>query len=85
MTYQPDITPGLYEHYKGSRYEVVGIARFSEDPHQEFVVYRALYQSKLEPEGTILPAGTLWVRPKAMFAEMITDSKGNRVPRFKRV
>ncbi|MDZ4122922.1 MAG: DUF1653 domain-containing protein, partial [Hydrogenophaga sp.] len=66
-----EVTPGIYEHFKNKshRYEVVGVARYSEDPHQEFVVYKSLYESKLEPEGKVLPSGTLWVRPKKMFIE----------------
>ena len=79
------VEPGVYEHYRGGRYEVLGVARFSEDPHQEFVVYKALYQSVLEPEGTIIPAGTLWVRPKAMFLETVADANGKQIPRFKKI
>ena len=81
-----DVPPGIYEHYKGGRYEVVGVARYTEDPHQEFVVYKMLYESKLEPEGTILPAGTLWIRPKKMFTETIIDpTTGQEVKRFKKI
>ncbi len=44
-----------YRHFKGGEYEVLGIAKHSENL-EEFVVYRALYgESKL------------WVRPKEMF------------------
>lgn len=80
-----EVPPGIYEHYKGGRYEVIGVARFSEDPHQEFVVYKMLYESRLEPEGTPLPAGTLWIRPKKMFAESFIDAQGNPVKRFKKI
>lgn len=80
-----DITPGIYEHYKGGRYEVIGVARFSEDPHQQSVIYKSLYESRLEPEGIILPVGTLWYRPKKMFTETFTDTFGKQVKRFKKV
>lgn len=80
-----DIIPGIYEHYKGKRYEVIGVARFSEDPHQQSVVYKSLYESRLEPEGIVLPIGTLWYRPKKMFTEMFTDNSGKQVKRFKKI
>ncbi len=68
-------SPGFYRHYKGGRYEVVGVARHSESK-EEMVVYRALY----EPEPGKDP---LWVRPKAMFLETVAVD-GKRVPRFRR-
>ena len=36
------IEPGIYEHFKGARYEVLFVARHSET-EEEFVVYRQLY------------------------------------------
>ena len=64
-----DLPLGSYRHYKGNLYEVLGVARHSETD-EEFVVYRALY-------GT----GGLWIRPKAMFLEMV-EKDGKRIPRF---
>ncbi|UGB44867.1 DUF1653 domain-containing protein [Frateuria edaphi] len=61
--------PGIYRHYKGQRYEVLGIARHSETL-EELVVYRALYGEH-----------GLWVRPMAMFSETVTID-GEPVPRF---
>ena len=55
------IQPGLYRHYKGKIYEVIGTARHSESL-EELVVYKATYQ----PEGE-----NLWVRPAAMFLETV--------------
>ncbi len=52
---------GLYKHYKGNLYEVIGIARHSETL-EEFVVYKATYQKEGE---------NLWVRPLAMFLETV--------------
>lgn len=77
------ISPGIYEHYKGGKYEVLGEARFSEDPHQEFVIYKALYEVKIEPEGMVFPVGSLWVRPKKMFIESIMLN-GKSIQRFKK-
>lgn len=78
------VIPGIYQHYKGEKYTVVGVARFSEDPHKEFVIYTQNYDSLLEPEGTTIPAGSLWARPKDMFIEVI-EHEGKKVQRFKRV
>lgn len=61
--------PGLYRHYKGDSYRVVGIAHHSET-QEPLVVYRALYGQ----EG-------LWVRPHRMFVEII-EHQGQRVARF---
>ncbi|MFQ5588299.1 MAG: DUF1653 domain-containing protein [Nitrospiria bacterium] len=67
-----DIKPGIYRHYKGNDYEVIGIAIHSET-EEAHVVYRALYGDY-----------TLCIRPKTMFAEDVEkpDYKG---PRFKLV
>ena len=46
---------GIYEHYKGNRYEVLGVGRHSET-HEEMVVYRALYGSH-----------DFWIRPLSYF------------------
>lgn len=56
------IASGLYKHYKGKLYEVIGTARHSESL-EELVVYKATYQ----PEGE-----NLWVRPLSMFLETVT-------------
>lgn len=63
------IPVGRYRHFKGAEYEVLGIAKHSEDL-EEYVVYRALYGD-----------GQLWIRPLAMFCENIPIS-GRNVPRF---
>lgn len=64
------VRPGRYRHYKGKDYEVIGVARHSED-ESELVVYRPLYGD-----------GGLWVRPLAMFLQEV-ESDGGRVPRFR--
>lgn len=66
------IEPGVYRHFKGQRYEVIGTARHSEDD-AEFVVYRALYGD-----------GGLWVRPVGMWDELV-ERDGYAGPRFTRV
>ena len=69
-----EIQKGIYEHYKGKRYEVLGIARHSET-FDLMVVYKALYKGNF-------PEGTLWVRPLSMFKENVSV-QGNLVPRFR--
>ena len=53
------IKKGIYRHYKGNLYEVIGIAKHSETL-EEMVVYKALYGD-----------GGLWVRPAKMWNEII--------------
>lgn len=68
----PPIVTGLYHHYKGGRYDVLGVVRHSESL-QEMVLYRALYGEN-----------GLWVRPRAMF-ESTVEVNGTTVARFARV
>ncbi len=67
-----DIEPGIYEHFKGRRYEVFGTARHSET-EEVFVSYRKLYDDY-----------SSWVRPIAMFTETV-ERDGYSGPRFRRV
>lgn len=69
------IQPGIYLHYKGKQYEVIGRALHSETL-EALVVYKPLYPTPDVPEGT------LWVRPEAMFSEMVLVN-GEEVPRFR--
>ena len=63
---------GIYQHYKGNKYEVIGIAKHSETL-EDLVVYRALYDNKVSQ---------LWVRPLKMFTETI-ENDGKEMERFK--
>jgi hypothetical protein len=64
---------GRYRHYKGNEYEVMGVAKHSED-ETELVVYRPLYNENGGERG-------LWVRPLDMFIETV-DINGETKPRF---
>jgi hypothetical protein len=50
---------GFYRHYKGMNYEVLGTVRHSETL-EPLTLYKALYGEH-----------GLWVRPAAMFNEMV--------------
>lgn len=60
---------GFYRHYKGSLYEVIGVARHSET-EEALVVYRPCYGER-----------SLWVRPLDMFRESV-EVNGELLPRF---
>jgi hypothetical protein len=63
------VKPGLYRHFKGNFYQVIGTARHSETM-EELVVYRALYGER-----------GLWVRPASMWNELV-ERDGRTVKRF---
>lgn len=65
----PDTPLGVYRHYKGGEYEVLGSVRHSETL-EPLVLYRALYGER-----------GLWVRPHAMFFEPVVID-GVAQPRF---
>lgn len=65
------VSPGVYRHFKGGRYQVLGLARHSET-EEWLVIYRPLADA---------PAGHWWVRPLAMFTEAVPH-QGLSVPRF---
>jgi len=67
--YGKRIRAGVYRHFKGNLYEVIGLAYHSEDM-SVMVVYRALYGD-----------GELWVRDARMWEEYV-ERDGRRVKRF---
>ena len=66
---QEPIQPGIYQHYKGPRYQVLGDVTHSET-EETLVLYRALYGER-----------GLWVRPASMFTEEV-EIEGKLQPRF---
>jgi len=60
---------GVYKHYKGNRYEVIGFATHTESL-EELVIYKALYGDK-----------KVWVRPLSMWNDEI-EVDGKTVKRF---
>jgi len=67
-----DLEKGIYQHYKGQKYEVYMTAQHSET-EEWMVVYKALYGN----EG-------IWVRPYEMFVEKV-EVDGVLVPRFEKI
>jgi hypothetical protein len=65
-----DLPLGLYQHYKGNFYQVIGLCRHSET-EEKLVVYQALYGDY-----------GLWVRPLNLFLETV-EINGQVLPRFK--
>jgi hypothetical protein len=63
------IPTGIYRHFKGNEYRVLGTGRHSETG-EVLVIYKALY-------GDF----ETWVRPLAMFCEEI-ERNGKRLQRF---
>ncbi|MFM8863826.1 MAG: DUF1653 domain-containing protein [Limnohabitans sp.] len=64
--------PGLYRHYKGGQYRVLGTVR-----HSETLEPMTLYQALYGQQG-------LWVRPAAMFGQTVLI-EGRMQPRFARI
>lgn len=63
------VRTGRYRHFKGKEYRVLHTALHSETL-EPYVVYQALYGG-----------GGIWVRPAAMWREIITRG-GKAQPRF---
>ncbi len=66
------IEKGIYKHFKGNKYEVLGMAKHSETL-EEMVVYKALYGE-----------GGIWVRPVGMWEEEV-EHEGKIVKRFEKI
>ena len=63
------VAKGIYQHYKGHRYQVIGAAHHSENL-EVLVVYQALERPN-----------DIWVRPVSMFFDTV-QTRGGPTPRF---
>jgi hypothetical protein len=68
LTEQRERGYDLYQHYKGDIYRKIADARSSENRSEELVVYQSC------------KTGAIWVRPKAIFEEILPDG----TPRFRK-
>lgn len=71
----PVIKEGLYRHYKGGLYRVLGVGC-----HTETLEYYVVYAPAEPKEG--IPK--MWLRPYEMFVETITVD-GKTCPRFEKI
>lgn len=69
-----ELKPGIYQHYKNRRYELIGQA-IDSDTHEAMVVYRGLY------DDAKLGHHPLFVRSKKVFLENVMFD-GKEIPRF---
>lgn len=68
------IYAGVYRHYKGGYYQVLGIAAHSET-EERMVVYVSLDASR--------PGPRMRVRPESMWHDLVSDPhSGEKVKRF---
>lgn len=68
---------GIYKHYKGGFYRLLGVARH-ETNHEEYVVYCEISR------GLETGEGPLWIRPIHEFYEQV-EFRGRTVSRFQYV
>ena len=71
----PPLEIGLYEHYKGNRYRVLGVGRHTE-ADEYLVVYSPVEQVSGKP--------AIWLRPYDMFIETV-EANGEVIPRFRKI
>ena len=65
------IINGIYRHYKGNNYLLLGVGTHSET-QEPFVVYQALYGDY-----------KWWIRPLTMFLEEVDTNKSDNVTKQK--
>lgn len=68
-----EVELGIYRHYKGGIYRVVGIGTHTESK-EKMVIYKTEGGDELD----------VWLRPLAMFIEDV-EVDGKKQPRFKKI
>lgn len=66
-----EVSTGIYRHYKGNEYEVIGVGTHSET-NERLVIYKSVLGSEI------------WIRPVAMFLETVRVDDETK-PRFERI
>lgn len=69
-----EVKLGHYQHFKGMKVEVLGVAHHTETL-DELVVYREFV------DDSRFGKNPLWVRPKTMFTETV-ERNGKKMQRF---
>lgn len=69
----PELELGIYQHYKGKKYEVIGAALHTET-QEPVVIYKPLYDAEAE----------YFVRPYNMFIDTV-DINGVVTKRFTKI
>lgn len=69
-----NLPSGIYQHYKGKKYLVLGVAKRSET-QEDLVVYITLYENDMV---------SMWVHSLTMFTENVVID-GKTVPRFNKI
>ena len=72
MAENDQVAPGIYRHYKGKNYKVIGVGMHTES-EEKLVLYQSQY-------GNF----DLWARPVSMWNEEV-DYEGQTLPRFMRI
>lgn len=73
MSNSTPLEPGIYRHYKGNKYEVIGTGKDTET-EEVVVIYRPLYESDV----------AYWVRPYGIFiSDVVVD--GVNIARFMKI
>ena len=71
MNMAQDFKLGIYRHFKGKKYFVLGVAKHSETM-EDYVVYISLYDDE---------KSKMWVRPLNIFTGTV-EREGKTMPRF---
>ena len=67
-----EVSPGIYQHFKGNKYEVLGVGTHTERSNERLVIYRDT------------STGEIWARPTDKFLETV-DVDGETKPRFEKI
>jgi len=72
------IKKGIYKHYKGNLYEVLGVGK-REDNLEDYVIYKALYD--IDEFGKGFKKEPIFLRKKNIFEEEV-EVNGKKMKRF---